>query len=440
MLWHHPDNIIFLQDKGKKKSFDGNSFRTISGDASEDRWPGVVNEGMVLPRASVGPGGALSGGKNKAGGKIIILGMHPKKGPLVMLEKEKKKDFSRSQDHVPPASPWKHAEDAVLCAVVHEYGGNWQLASDALGGGPDGGVYRGRHRHPVHCRERFRQLLAQNAAAASGDPTSEKSALNAATNAQLKVTEVTPCSSFFPVVSSFCFAVFVVRFAYGLSLILVPIFQEHTKRLLDAVLQHSDDELLLQRHFMAVLTAFQNWKKQSSEKLPTTSEMQSPRIRTFVPLQNLVQPHPPLPSLGKQKISPQDVMAALAQVDKEPKTASNQGLQRAPSKEQASKDGPSKVDDEDFSVAQFLVGFNEVDGEGASQDDGLALQSHSLPSPISLEAFLGISTTVPSPPPPHFAKAVRHLAEILVENRFRYVYQTVASQLVQKHLRITLVY
>lgn len=191
---------------------------------------------------------------------------------------------------------------------------------------------------------------------------------------------------------------------------------------------------------MAVLTASQNWKKQSSEKLPTTSEMQSPRIRSFVPLQNLVQPHPLLPSLGKRKVSPQDVIAALAQVDKEPKLASTQGLQRASSKEQASKDQSSKVDDT-FSVAQFLVGFSEVEGEGASQDGGgVALQSHSVPSPISLEAFLGISTTVPSPPPPHFAKAVRHLAEILVENRFRYVYQTVASQLVQKQLKTALVY
>lgn len=191
---------------------------------------------------------------------------------------------------------------------------------------------------------------------------------------------------------------------------------------------------------MAVLTASQNWKKQSSEKLPTTSEMQSPRIRSFVPLQNLVQPHPLLPSLGKRKVSPQEVIAALSQVDKEPKSASTQGLQRASSKEQASKDQSSKVDDEAFSVAQFLVGFSEVEGEGASQDDGgVALQSHSLPSPMSLEAFLGISTTVPSPPPPHFAKAVRNLAEILVENRFRYVYQTVASQLVQKQLRTALV-
>lgn len=134
-------------------------------------------------------GGTVLAGKDKRG-KLTILGMPPKKGPLIMLEKERKKDSLRSQDHLPPASPWTHGEDAVLCAVVHEYGGNWQLASDALGGGPDGGVYRGRHRHPIHCRERFRQLLAQNASAASGDPTSEKSALGAATNAQLKVTEV----------------------------------------------------------------------------------------------------------------------------------------------------------------------------------------------------------------------------------------------------------
>lgn len=172
---------------------------------------------MVLPGESASPGtpgGASSAGKNKAGGKISIMGMPPKKGPLVMLEKERKKDFARSQDHIPPAAPWTHAEDAVLCAVVHEYGGNWQLASDALAGSPDGGVYRGRHRHPIHCRERFRQLLAQNAAAASGDPSSEKSVLNAATNAQLKVTEVSilcvTISSSFPADRHFCRALLIL--------------------------------------------------------------------------------------------------------------------------------------------------------------------------------------------------------------------------------------
>ncbi|KAG6547117.1 hypothetical protein Mapa_011369 [Marchantia paleacea] len=162
-----------------------------------------------------------NGTKKKTGGKISIMAVPLKKGPLIMLEKERKKDATRMQEHVPPADPWTPAEDAILCAVVHEYGGNWQLASDALAGISDGSIYRGRHRHPVHCRERFRQLLAQNATAA-GDPSSEKNALIVASNAHMKVTE------------------------------------EHTKRLLDVVLQLPDNEPLLQRHFAAILAAVQN--------------------------------------------------------------------------------------------------------------------------------------------------------------------------------------
>jgi E1A-binding protein p400 len=179
-----------LQGKGRARTLEASLFRTIFGISSDPK-------SSVGGEASSGVHGGVGAslGKEK-GGKLIILGLPAKKGPLVMLEKERKKDSVRSVDHLPAASAWTHGEDAVLCAVVHEYGGNWQLASDALAGVPDGGVYRGRHRHPIHCRERFRQLLAQNAAAASGDPTSEKSALSAATNAQLKVTEVRvpPCS------------------------------------------------------------------------------------------------------------------------------------------------------------------------------------------------------------------------------------------------------
>lgn len=170
-----------MQGKGKSRSLEASLFRTIFGISSEQKSSGGGEAG--------GGGHGASAGKER-GGRLTISGVPVKKGPLVMLEKERKKDSVRSADHLPAASAWTHAEDAVLCAVVHEYGGNWALASDALAGGPDGGVYRGRHRHPVHCRERFRQLLAQNAAAASGDPTSEKSALSAATNAQLRVTEV----------------------------------------------------------------------------------------------------------------------------------------------------------------------------------------------------------------------------------------------------------
>lgn len=172
-----------VQGKGRSRTLEDSLFRTIFGISSDPK----PSSGGRQDGGAEASGG--SSGKEK-GGKLVISGSPAKKGPLVMLEKERKKDSLRSLEHLPAASAWAHAEDAVLCAVVHEYGGNWQLASDALAGGPDGGVYRGRHRHPIHCRERFRQLLAQNAAAASGDPESEKSAQSAATNVQLRVTEV----------------------------------------------------------------------------------------------------------------------------------------------------------------------------------------------------------------------------------------------------------
>lgn len=119
------------------------------------------------------------------------FGMPTKKGFWVKLDKERRKDGLKAGDRIPPADSWMSSEDAVFCAVVHEYGGNWLLASDTLSGVPDGGAYRGRYRHPAHCRERFRQLLSKYTSIASTkDLISEKVGLHAASNAPLKVTEV----------------------------------------------------------------------------------------------------------------------------------------------------------------------------------------------------------------------------------------------------------
>lgn len=128
-----------------------------------------------------------SGAKKSVGEKLLIMSWPLKKAPIITLERERKKDAAKMQEHV---DPWVSAEDAILCAVVHEYGGNWQLASDALAGIPDGSMYRGCYRHPFHCRERFRQLLSQYASASCGDLGSDRHTLNAATNAHVKVTEV----------------------------------------------------------------------------------------------------------------------------------------------------------------------------------------------------------------------------------------------------------
>lgn len=132
-----------------------------------------------------------SGAKTNAGEKVLIMSWPLKKGPIMILERERKKD-GKTQEHV---DPWVSAEDAILCAVVYEYGGNWQLASDALAGIPDGSLYRGCYRLPSHCRERFRQLVAQYACASNGDPAGDRHSLNAAANAHVKVTEVCPSDS-----------------------------------------------------------------------------------------------------------------------------------------------------------------------------------------------------------------------------------------------------
>jgi E1A-binding protein p400 len=112
---------------------------------------------------------------------------------LVKLDKEKKKDTLKSGEKIPPADPWMSAEDAVFCAVVHEYGGNWNLASETLAGLPDGGIYRGRYRNPAHCRERFRQLLFKYTSITSAYPMYEK---NGASNMPLKVSEVIKAEDF----------------------------------------------------------------------------------------------------------------------------------------------------------------------------------------------------------------------------------------------------
>lgn len=198
----------------------------------------------------------------------------------------------------------------------------------------------------------------------------------------------------------------------------ISTWQEHTKRLLDVVLQLPDDELLLQRHFVAVLSAIQNRKKpagqQGPDKLGLSLGSNSPRIRGYVPLYSLTKSHPtPIPP-RTGSISVRDVAAALAQADKEPKVVTNQSAPKPPI--QSPKDPAVKVNDESFNVLEFLES-SEI--AKLSEDVGQhSTPSGSLPQPISLEDLLGFppaSTHLPSAS----SKALRNLAEALVENRFR---------------------
>ena len=129
--------------------------------------------------------------RSKMGGKISITPMPVKR--ILMIKPEKlKKGNLWSKDCIPSADPWLPQEDAILCAVVHEYGSNWSLVSETLYGMTAGGAYRGRYRHPVHCCERFRELY-QKYVLFSVDAVNHEKINNAGSGkALLKVTEVGP--------------------------------------------------------------------------------------------------------------------------------------------------------------------------------------------------------------------------------------------------------
>uniref|UniRef100_A0A7N1A0R7 DNA helicase n=1 Tax=Kalanchoe fedtschenkoi TaxID=63787 RepID=A0A7N1A0R7_KALFE len=160
--------------------------------------------------------------------KFSISTMHSKRVLLIKPEKVKKKGTVWSGDSLLAPDVWQPQEDAVLCAVVHEYGTHWSLVSDTLYGMVAGGFYRGRYRHPVHCCERYRELIQKHILTAGDGTGYEK--ISGSGKAVLKVTE------------------------------------ENVRMLLNIVTQIADQELLLQKHFTALLTSV--WKVKSRvEKL-----------------------------------------------------------------------------------------------------------------------------------------------------------------------------
>lgn len=128
-------------------------------------------------------------GRSKMGGKISITPMPVKR--ILMIKPEKlKKGSLWSKDCIPSADFWLPQEDAILCAIVHEYGSNWNLVSETLYGMTAGGAYRGRYRHPVHCCERFRELFQKYVLYSMDNANHEKISNIGSGKALLKVTEV----------------------------------------------------------------------------------------------------------------------------------------------------------------------------------------------------------------------------------------------------------
>lgn len=127
--------------------------------------------------------------RSKMGGKISITAMPVKRVLMIKPEKLKKGNVW-SRDCVPSPDSWLPQEDAILCAVVHEYGPHWSLVSETLYGMTAGGFYRGRYRHPVHCCERFRELIQRYILSALDNSVNEKTSNVGSGKALLKVTEV----------------------------------------------------------------------------------------------------------------------------------------------------------------------------------------------------------------------------------------------------------
>lgn len=160
-------------------------------------------------------------GRNRMGGKISITSM-PVKRVLTIKPEKLKKGNIWSRDCVPSPDFWLPQEDAILCAMVHEYGTHWSMISSTLYSMTAGGFYRGRYRHPVHCCERYRELVQRYVISAPDNPNSEKITNASSGKALLKITE------------------------------------ENIRVLLDLAAEQPDREYLLQKHFTALLSTV--WK------------------------------------------------------------------------------------------------------------------------------------------------------------------------------------
>ncbi|CAM8976130.1 unnamed protein product [Rhodiola kirilowii] len=224
--------------------------------------------------------------KAKIGGNLSISAMPLKRVLLIKPEKTKKKGTIWSTDFVPAPDAWQAQEDAVLCAVVHEYGTNWSLVSDTLYGMTAGGFYRGRYRHPVHCCERYRELIQKHILSVVDGMGYEKVSGSSSGKAVLKVTE------------------------------------DNIRMLLNSVTQISDQESLLQKHFTALLSSV--WKVELREKrsLSSQNHINNDRgpytSRMNAVAQNLTEGQPEKLNFGNSLRSSELIAAALDETNDKP--------------------------------------------------------------------------------------------------------------------------
>jgi hypothetical protein len=200
--------------------------------------------------------------------------------------------------------------------------------------------------------------------------------------------------------------------------------QEHTKRLLDVVQTLPDDELLLPRHFVALLSVVQAQKnvigQQGPVKLTVPVLLNSPRQQPSVPFTKLHRSYRDevlIDRLHAGRPNPGQVLAALIESEKsETKVASAQAnlrqLMPPP------KDLASSIEDESFSIKDFLVGFTDGTAQPSVSGGSEPAIVQSERPLVSIEDLLGIPIMFPVHPIP--TKAVRHVAELLVDQRYRY--------------------
>lgn len=202
--------------------------------------------------------------RGKMGGRISITTLPMKRMYTIKPEKLKKRGNLWSSDCFPSPDSWLPQEDAVLCALVHEYGPNWNLVSDTLYGMAAGGLYRGRFRHPILCCERFRELVQKYVHAVADTLNNEKTSTAGPAKGLLRVTE------------------------------------DNIRVLLDAAMEQPDRELLLQRHFTALLTSV--WRMTSSlnqqRSRSNPHDNLYPSIRLFG---TSVNPHAQISTAGLSK-------------------------------------------------------------------------------------------------------------------------------------------
>ncbi|AQK54391.1 Protein PHOTOPERIOD-INDEPENDENT EARLY FLOWERING 1 [Zea mays] len=154
-------------------------------------------------------------GRTKSDGRFFIPCMPVKRVIVIKPERLKRKGIW-SRDCA--SDSWSSEEDAVLCGTVHEYGPLWELASDFLHFLPGGSLYRGRYHHPVHCCERYRELFCKHGMSATDNSNSEK-------------------------VPS------------GTGKAILRVSEDQAQMLVNVTSELPNNELLLQKHFMAVISS-----------------------------------------------------------------------------------------------------------------------------------------------------------------------------------------